>query len=258
MLNADAAIPAAELSSLPAVEHAVSVRGARLRFGGELLFDGLDLDLPTGTVTCLLGPSGVGKTTLLRMVAGLAAAEPPTRITGGGPVAWMAQQDLLLPWLSVLENVLLGYRLRREPITAILLDRAMSLLDRVGLAGRAGDLPSALSGGMRQRTALVRTLLEDRPLVLMDEPFSSLDAVTRLQLQDLAAELLAERTVLLVTHDPLEALRLGDRVQILNGSPARLSAPLVPPGKKPRNADNPELLRLQGKLLRTLAGEDAA
>ncbi len=94
--------------------------------------------------------------------------------------------------------------------------------------------PAQLSGGMRQRVALVRTLLEERPIVLMDEPFSSLDVITRLKLQDLAAELLAAKTVLLVTHDPLEALRLADRVYVLHGAPAVLSEPLIPDGPRPR------------------------
>lgn len=253
------AAPSAAPPSLPTPPDpsgvAARVTGGRLRFGGALLFDGLDLELPAGSVTGLLGPSGVGKTTLLRLLAGLAAPEPPTRVERTGAVAWMAQQDLLMPWLSVLDNVLLGARLRGEARTPALVDRARGLLSKVGLGDRAADRPAALSGGMRQRVALARTLMEDRPIVLMDEPFSGLDAITRLRLQDLAVELLAGRTVLLVTHDPLEALRLADRVLVLTGRPARLSDPLCPPGAKPRAPDDPALLALQGRLLRALAAE---
>ena len=107
---------------------------------------------------------------------------------------------------------------------------------------------------MRQRAALARTLMERRPIVLMDEPFSGLDAITRYEIQDLAAGLLAGSTVLLVTHDPLEALRLGHRVLVMAGRPAGLGAPLVPPGKPPRDPGDPELLKLQSELLHRLAG----
>ncbi|HYE49113.1 MAG TPA: ABC transporter ATP-binding protein [Azospirillaceae bacterium] len=241
----------------------VAVTGARLSYGGRALFDGLSLTLEAGRWTCLLGPSGVGKTTLLRLVAGLAAPEPPTRVAASdgrpiaGRVAWMAQQDLLLPWLCVLDNVMLGARLRGGPRDAGCRARALELLARVGLADRAADRPAALSGGMRQRAALARTLMEDRPLVLMDEPFSALDAITRLRLQEEAARHLAGRTVLLVTHDPLEALRLGDRVLVMAGSPATLSEVPAPPGAPPRAPDDPALLAAQAALLRRLAGDAA-
>ncbi|WP_114391540.1 ABC transporter ATP-binding protein [Oleisolibacter albus] len=240
----------------------VHLRSARLTYGGVRLFDGLDLDLPSGQWISLLGPSGVGKTTVLRMVAGLVQPEPPTTMAAGdstplaGRIAWMGQQDLLLPWLSVRDNVTLGDRLRGTRTDAAGMARASRLLQRVGLADEATARPAALSGGMRQRVALARTLYEDRPLVLMDEPFSAVDAITRLRLQDLAAELLAGRTVLLVTHDPLEALRLSDRVLVLSGRPVRLSPPLLPPGPAPRAVDDPGLLALQGQLLARLAAAE--
>ena len=162
----------------------------------------------------------------------------------------MAQQDLLLPWLDARGNVLLGQRLRgQKPDMA----RAESLLADLGLAQAVRLRPAAMSGGMRQRVALARTLMEDRPIVLMDEPFAAVDAVTRLRLQSLAAERLAGRTVLLVTHDPLEALRLGHVVHVMTGRPARLSDPIRPPGAPLRPVDDPALLALQGELLRRLA-----
>jgi putative hydroxymethylpyrimidine transport system ATP-binding protein len=166
----------------------------------------------------------------------------------------MAQTDLLLPWLDVLGNATLGPRLRGDrPARTAAMYRARALLEDVGLGDRLAARPDALSGGMRQRVALVRTLVEDRPVVLMDEPFGSLDAISRLQLQDLAARLLAARTVLLVTHDPLEAARLGHRIHVMAGTPATLDTALEPPGVPPRDATDPAVLATQAELLRRLA-----
>ena len=216
---------------------------------------GLDFSLPGGRWTCLLGPSGVGKSSLLRVIAGLEPLEQGEVVCSDGRplhgrLAWMSQQDNLLPWLSTLENISLGARLRGEPIDRA---RAAALLDRVGLAGQRDQLPATLSGGQRQRAALARTLMEDRPVVLMDEPFSALDAITRARLQVLAATLLRERTVLLVTHDPLEALRLGHRIQVMAGHPARIEPPICPEGAPPRDLHDPALLARQGDLLARLA-----
>ncbi len=243
---------------------AVRVRDARLAFGGVKLFDGLSFELPAGLTTCLLGPSGVGKTSLLRLIACLAEGAEGHVDDGhnghlDGRIAYMAQQDLLLPWLGALDNVLLGPRLRGERLDDAARARARELLARVGLAGRENARPAALSGGMRQRVALARTLFEDRPVVLMDEPFSGLDAITRYELQALAAELLTGRTVLLVTHDPLEALRLGHRLLVLAGRPARLDERVRPPAAPPpRDAASPEVLALQGQLLDRLAAAHEA
>ena len=235
----------------------VQVRSAGLAFEGRALFDGLDLDLAEGRTTCLLGPSGVGKTSLLRLIAGLAqgaggAVGDAEGRPVAGRVAYMAQQDLLLPWASVLANVTLGARLRGEARDAALESRARELLGQVRLAENPAERPASLSGGMRQRVALARTLMEDRPIVLMDEPFSALDAITRMELQTLAAGLLEGRTVLLVTHDPLEALRLAHRVHVMAGRPARLDEALEPPGPPPRDPSNPAVLKLQGELLKRL------
>ena len=233
----------------------VVVEKASLSFAGAPLFRELDFALSAGRWTCLLGPSGVGKSSLIRVIAGLERGEGgAVRCSDGRPLggrlAWMSQRDSLLPWLDVLANVTIGPRLRGERPD---LARARDLLARVGLGERERERPAALSGGERQRVAIARTLMEDRPVVLMDEPFSALDAITRARLQALAATLLAGRTVLLVTHDPLEALRLGHRIMVMVGSLARVETLPCPPGAPPRDLANPALLARQGELLARLA-----
>ncbi len=244
----------------------VFLRRAAVRFDGRPVFEGLDLDLPAGRWICLLGESGVGKSSLLRLIAGLCApqeAQGTLSCSDGlplaGRVAYMGQGDLLAPWATVLQNVLLGARLRGgRSAERAGQARAREVLARVGLAGREDALPAQLSGGMRQRVALARTLFEDRPVVLMDEPFSALDAVTRHRLQGLAVELLHGRTVLMVTHDPLEALRLADRIEVLAGSPPRLRPVMPPVGRAPRPLDDPALAKQVEALLSALGAPAAA
>lgn len=232
----------------------IVIEGLTLRFGGRTIFETLDLTIAGGQFVALLGTSGVGKSSLLKILAGLSRQTAGTvRASDGKPlqgrVAYMGQTDLLYPWLTVQQNVMLGSRLRGEKPD---LDRAMHLLQRVGLGERARALPMELSGGMRQRTAIARTLYEDRPIVLMDEPFSALDTFTRARVQELAAELLQGRTALLITHDPFEACRLGHHLVVLSGHPAVLGAPIMVPGNPPRAPDDPQLLETQGHLMRVL------
>jgi putative hydroxymethylpyrimidine transport system ATP-binding protein len=228
-----------------------------LEFDGKPLFQDLSLRLPGGQTTCLLGPSGCGKSTLLKLIAGAATLPFTGRITfapqpeEGRIVAWMGQNDLLLPWLSLVDNVLLGARLRHQ-VTDALRGQALHLIEEAGLSGYEQALPSALSGGMRQRGALLRTLMEKRPVLLMDEPFSALDALTRMRLQDLAARLTIGSTLVLVTHDPLEALRLGDRIVVLAGSPAQPVHRIEPGGRTPRQPDDQALTAHYGPLLALL------
>lgn len=218
------------------------------RIGGVPLFPPLRLELRPGEWTTLLGPSGVGKSTLLRLLAGLdSAATLDGRIEGARPAALMAQDPGLLPWLDVAGNVTLGARLRgARPDHA----RAARIIARAGLAEHAGKRPAALSGGQRQRVALARTLMEDRPLVLLDEPFSALDARTRAEMQDLAAELLRGRMVLMVSHDPAEAARLSDRIRLM--TEAGLTAVAPPSSPAPRPPGEAGVLACQGALLSLL------
>nr|WP_174821944.1 ABC transporter ATP-binding protein [Ruegeria lacuscaerulensis] len=221
---------------------------------GAPLFAPLTLTLGAGQWTCLLGGSGVGKTTVLRLIAGLeTGAAFNGQITAGDAqpvtsrVAYMAQDDLLLPWATVAQNVSLGARLRGEKPDLARRDR---LIERMRLQDHLNKKPGELSGGQRQRVALARTLMEDRPIVLLDEPFSALDARTRADMQDLAAEALAGRTVLLVTHDPAEAARLGQSIVVMT---AQGLTPCEPPSAPaPRHVDDLETLETQGALLRLL------
>ena len=229
------------------------IRGG-FRHGDAILFEGLDLVLEAGQWTCLLGPSGVGKSTLLRLVAGLNTGgefDGSIESTNSRPlreqVAYMAQSDLLLPWLNVRANVMLGSTLRGEVRK---LERADQLIEEVGLGMHAEKRPHELSGGMRQRAALARTLMEDKPLLLLDEPFSALDARTRSEMQELAFEVLMDRTVMLVTHDPSEAARIAHRVYLLTETglhqPGFTGRPPI------RAVDDPEALDIQSRLFSAL------
>lgn len=226
----------------------------RATIDGALIFGPVTLKAPAGEWTCLLGPSGVGKSTILRLLAGLGdevdfegEAAVGDEAPLGRQVALMAQSDLLMPWLDVTDNVTLGARLRGKSPQR---DRAREVLERVGLSEHAAKRPDALSGGQRQRVALARTLMEDRPVVLLDEPFSALDARSRALMQDLAVELLTGRTVLHVTHDAAEAARLGHNVLLMTRD--GIASVIPPEASTPRLYDAPDTLAFQGRLLRLL------
>ena len=228
----------------------LSVSG-RAEIAGKPVFGPLSIDLPAGRWTCLLGPSGVGKSTLLHLLAGIGAAtlaDGRIAATDGRPlagrVALMAQSDMLLPWLTARGNVLIGARLRGTRGDT---GRADAILARMGLRGFETRKPRALSGGQRQRVALARTLMEDRPLVLLDEPFSALDVATRTRMQDLAVAELAGRTVFHVTHDPAEAARLGQVILLMH--PRGIEPVAPPPGAIPRPFGDRAVLDLQADLL---------
>lgn len=234
----------------------IVVRDLTLRLNNRVIFDNLRFSLDGGKCAAVLGTSGVGKTSLLKIIAGLMRPDAGT-VSGSdglplaGRIAYMGQNDLLYPWLTVRQNITLGARLRREKPES---DWADYLLAEVGLDGCGASLPAALSGGMRQRAALARTLYERQSVVLMDEPFSALDTLTRARIQALSARLLAGRTVLLITHDPQEACRLGHRLWVLAGQPARFDAGQPLAGEPPRAPDDPVLQQSQGALIRRLLG----
>lgn len=240
--------------SKTAVPLGIIAEGLSLEYDRKIIFNNLSFQISAGKFTGLLGASGIGKTSLLRIIAGLIKPHKGTVLGTDGnsldrKIAYMGQQDLLFPWLSVLDNVCLGSKLRHETKD---IDKAMHLLDRVGLQDAAHELPHALSGGMRQRTAIARTLYEDRPVVLMDEPFSALDAVTRANIQELAIDLLQTKTVLLITHDPAEAARLCHQILLLKNQPAKLLDPIIVEGIPPRNFDDNNRIKTETQLMNLL------
>jgi sulfonate transport system ATP-binding protein len=229
----------------PASQAAASVRGLTRRFGDRVVLDDLDLDIGRGEFVAMIGRSGSGKSTLLRALAGL-DRDVTGSLAVAGPVAVAFQEPRLVPWQRVLANVALGLR-APEPARA-----AAAALDEVGLTERAAAWPLTLSGGEAQRASLARALVRSPSLLLLDEPFSALDALTRITMHRLVLTLWERHrpAVLLVTHDVDEALALADRVLVLrDGRIAHSSAISVP---RPRDRDHPSLTALRLRLLTEL------
>ena len=204
---------------------AVRVRGLTKRFAptGPLVLDGIDLTIEHGDFVCLLGASGCGKSTLLSVLAGLQQPTYGTVEVAGPGAALMFQEPALLPWLTASANVELALRfngVRRRERAA----RAAELLDLVHLGGAGDKRVHELSGGMRQRVALARSLAQDREVLLMDEPFAALDAITRDLLHDELERVWREtgRTIVFITHNVREAVRLGQRVLLMSSRPGRI------------------------------------
>jgi ABC-type nitrate/sulfonate/bicarbonate transport system ATPase subunit len=211
----------------------------------------------------VIGPSGSGKSTLFNLVAGLERADTGSIAINGaevsgkqGLVAYMPQRDALLPWRSVLDNAVLATEVQRGDVAAAR-QEARDMLEAFGLAGFGESLPAALSGGMRQRAALLRTVLWKKPVMLLDEPFGALDAITRAQLQQWLLGLWArlDRTVVLVTHDVDEAILLSDRVYVLTARPGRVVLDMPIELGSSRSYDiitTPEFGRIKAHLLDVL------
>jgi NitT/TauT family transport system ATP-binding protein len=208
----------------------LALEGVGKRYGDVTAIERLDLAVAPGAFVAIVGPSGAGKTTVLNLIAGL---DQPTTgtvrlrgraVTGPDPsVGFMLQKDLLLPWRTVAANVAFGLEARGVP-AARRRARALAELERCRLADFAEHLPRQLSGGMRQRAALARTLAIDPDLILLDEPFSALDAQTKLILQRSFARTIAETgvTAVLITHDLQEAVCMSDRIVVLSERPGRV------------------------------------
>jgi ABC-type nitrate/sulfonate/bicarbonate transport system ATPase subunit len=250
---------------LRAPAHGLSLRAIRHSYGELQSLDSIALEAPPHTVIGLVGPSGCGKSTLLELICGLRDPSAGEVVVGGEATAagrlarcaFMPQRDLLLPWYSAIDNAALALRIqgikRGEARAA-----AGALFERFGLAGFETVRPDELSGGMRQRVAFLRTLIAGKPVLALDEPFASLDAITRAEMQEwLAAALRGDpRTVVLVSHDVEEALYLSDRVAVLSPRPARIVAEVRAPAPRAEDRDgavtDPEFVAAREEALRAL------
>ena len=240
------------LQTLPSQLGSVQLSGFSRGFQGNNVLDAIDLDIPSGQFVALLGESGCGKATLLRALAGLDAHAQSAGVARvQGNVSVLFQDSRLLPWLSVIDNLTLG--LTHGQATAA----AHALLNDVGLGDKAQAWPATLSGGQKQRAALARSLLREPHVLLADEPFGALDALTRMRMH-LLLRRLVERvrpTVILVTHDVDESLLLADRILVLkDGKIAQDHALDLP---HPRRPDHPAFMQLRSTLLGSLGVETA-
>lgn len=219
------------------------------RYGANTVLNGLNLHIPAGQFVAVVGRSGGGKSTLLRLLAGLEKPNAGELLAGNGPLAasqqetrMMFQDARLLPWKSVIDNVGLG-------LSGQWRENALQALTAVGLENRAGEWPAALSGGQKQRVALARALIHRPGLLLLDEPLGALDALTRLEMQDLIASLWQEQgfTVLLVTHDVSEAVAMADRVLLIEEGKIGLDLTIDLP--RPRRKGSVRLAELEAEVL---------
>ncbi len=226
---------------------------------------GIDLDIQRGQFVCLLGPSGCGKSTLLNAIAGFSAPTTGSIIANGKAVAkpgpergMVFQEYALFPWMTVENNVAFGLELKRLP-KADITARVDSLLKTLGLSEFKQRFPKDLSGGMRQRVAIARVLALDSPILLMDEPFGALDALTRRTLQDELIRIWAQfdKTIVFVTHSIEEAIYLADRIVVMTFRPGTIKADMTVPMPRPRDTAAPEFNALKRELT-TLVMEEQA
>lgn len=227
------------------------------------VLDELNFSVNTGQFIALLGPSGCGKSTLFNIISGL--LKPQTgkiylngkRVQGNtGAFGYMQQKDLLLQWRTVLKNVMIGPEIQKESLFKTKRE-ALKLLTQLGLQGFANSYPMQLSGGMRQRVALVRTLLFRKDILLLDEPFGALDAMTRTVMQSILLDIWHKggQTVLLITHDIEEALLLADKIYVLTARPASIKAEVEIPLQRPRSITDKDLINLKSELFEMMQVE---
>ena len=240
----------------------ISLRGVDKVYGSGdhavMALDGVDLDVAPGEFVCLIGASGCGKSTILNLVAGLDEATSGEVVVRGTPTL-MFQESALFPWLTVAANVELPMRLAGVPKDERR-RRSTALLTSVHLDGFAGKRPHQLSGGMRQRAALARAFAQDTDVLLMDEPFGALDAMTRDVLHDELASLVAQRglTVLFVTHNVREAARLADRIVVMSPRPGRVTASFTVDVERPRRMESSGVVELAATVTEALHEEALA
>jgi len=258
-----------QATTAPEAPDLLEMRGISKTFGRVTALGGLELSVPAGEFVTVVGPSGCGKSTLFNMVAGL--DEPDDggimRFKGRGchaaellgRVAFMPQRDLLLPWRNVIDNAILAREIEggdRRSIRA----EALRMMPEFGLAGFETQYPHQLSGGMRQRVALMRTFMFERELMLLDEPFGALDALTRTMMQRWLLDVWERhrRTILFITHDVDEAIFLGDRVLVMTARPGRVKLERRVDLPRPRSADlvlSPEFIALKRDILSAIEEE---
>lgn len=223
----------------------------------------LDFKVNDGEFIALLGPSGCGKSTLFNIIAGLIPPESGVLLLNGEYVdsntdafGYMQQKDLLMPWRTVLKNVIIGPEIRKNNIEFVK-SKAISLLSQLGLHGFENSYPNQLSGGMRQRVALVRTLLCNKEFLLLDEPFGALDAMTRSVMQSILIDIWNKKnqTVLLITHDVEEALSLADRIIVLTARPATIKSEIYVDLERPRSTIDRAYINLKKEILDLLSLE---
>jgi ABC-type nitrate/sulfonate/bicarbonate transport system ATPase subunit len=219
--------------------------------GPVIALDGVSLRAGSREIVAVVGPSGCGKSTLLELICGL--QQPDAGAVTADPAALMPQRDLLLPWLSAIDNAALALRARGVSRTEARA-QAAPWLERFGLADFERARPAELSGGMRQRISFLRSLLAGKPVLALDEPFASLDAITRQEMQGWLSHVLERepRTVVLVTHDVEEAVVLGDRVAVMSARPGRVVAEIEVGLPRPRHRTDPEVVALRERAYEAL------
>ncbi|MSQ26277.1 MAG: ABC transporter ATP-binding protein [Dehalococcoidia bacterium] len=244
-------------------------KGFRERSGWVEALREVSIAAAGGEFVTIIGPSGCGKSTLFNIISGVIAPDEGEVLIQGqdargrvGLAGYMPQKDLLLPWRTVLDNVVLGMEVSGMKAAAAR-EQARPMLGEFGLAGFEGAYPAALSGGMRQRAALLRTVLFHRDILLLDEPFGALDALTRRAMHEWLLGLWGRlgKTILFVTHDVEEAVLLSDRVYVMSARPGRIIGELAIPLPRPRHAEialGGEFVELKRLLLGMLRGEAAA